>query len=255
MNQSEYHEMYELESHYWWFVARRRLVRRFVQEIANGSSAGTIVDVGCGTGINQKELASFGDWYGVDSSWAALSLSQKRGVADLAQTEIEKLALASESADLLVALDVLEHVENDRDAIKELWRILKPNGRILLTVPAYQFLWSEHDEALHHKRRYVASEVRTKLTRAGFEVERISYFITSLFLPILLVRFWQTVFKKSVYPKTSHIILPGWLNSILVALLGFESFLLRKINLPFGVSIICVARKGENALERATAKK
>lgn len=235
--------MFELESHYWWFVARRRLVRRFIHEIVNGSKTWTIVDVGCGTGINQTELASFGKWLGVDSNWAALSLSKTRGVEELAQTEIEKLAIASESVDLVVALDVLEHVEDDMAAIRELLRILKPNGKLLITVPAYQFLWSEHDEALHHKRRYLASSVRKKLTRAGFEVERISYFITALFLPILLVRFWQTVFKKSVYPKTSHIILPGWLNRSIVGLLGFESFLLRKINFPFGVSIICQAGK------------
>ena len=113
----------------------------------------------------------------------------------------------------------------------------------MITVPAYGFLWSEHDEALHHRRRYAASELRNKLTNAGFEVERITYYITFLFLPILFVRFVQSISKKSVRAKTSHIILPGWLNSLLIAILGFERVLLRRMNFPFGVSIVCLARK------------
>src|SRR6185503_3013024 len=102
----------------------------------------------------------------------------------------------------------------------------------LVTVPAYGFLWSEHDEALHHRRRYAAHELRNKLTLAGFEIERCSYFITALFFPILLVRILQGIFKHSTHPKTSHIELPPSVNRLLIMLLAVEQWLFKYINLP-----------------------
>jgi hypothetical protein len=121
--------------------------------------------------------------------------------------------------------------------------VSREGGVLVITVPAYGFLWSEHDEALHHRRRYAASELRNKLTNAGFTVERITYYITTLFFPILFMRFVQSVSKKSIHAKTSHVILPGWINSLLIAILGFERVLLRWMNFPFGVSIVCLARR------------
>jgi SAM-dependent methyltransferase len=144
---------------------------------------------------------------------------------------------------LITALDVLEHIDNDLAAMQELYRICKPGGRLLVTVPAYGFLWSEHDEALHHRRRYAAYELRNKLTLAGFQIERCSYFIMLLFLPILIIRVIQGIFKHSTSPRTSHIQLPKIINQTLIWLLAIEKWLVRYINLPLGVSIVCLAQK------------
>ena len=124
---------------------------------------------------------------------------------------------------------------------------MKEDGVIVITVPAYGFLWSEHDEALHHRRRYAAHELRNKLVNAGFEVERSTYFISLLFFPILFARILQNLRKRGLRPQSSHIILPKWLNALLIKTLDFERWMLRWANLPFGVSIVCTARKPASA--------
>ena len=243
MNIGEYAEMYKLESFYWWFVARRRLLESVVQEISREFNQPLILDVGCGTGINFSVLAKYGDTFSSDASEEALAFSKDRGIDGLVRSNVEVLPFLGSSFHIVTALDVLEHIDDDLQGLDELFRISKEGGVLIITVPAYGFLWSEHDEALHHRRRYAASELRNKLTNAGFTVERITYYITFLFFPILFMRFVQSISKKSIQAKTSHIILPGWLNSLLIAILGFERMLLRWINFPFGVSIVCLARK------------
>jgi tellurite resistance protein TehA-like permease len=130
-------------------------------------------------------------------------------------------------------------------------RILKPSGRILVTVPAYGFLWSEHDEALRHHRRYVASELRNKLAVTGFEVQHLTYFITLLFFPILMLRTWNNVFRQSVRPKTSHMLFPAFINSFFIRLLDLERFFLSWMNYPFGVSIVCLAGRARDGAKDA----
>lgn len=243
MNITEYAEMYKLESFYWWFVARRDLLEWFVKEIVKGIDRPTLLDVGCGTGINFSVLSKCGETFSSDSSEEALRFSRGRGTTGLVRSDLEALPFVASTFDVITALDVLEHVDDDLAAMDELLRVTRKGGLLLITVPAYGFLWSEHDEALHHRRRYAASELRNKLTNAGFEVERITYYITFLFFPILLMRFAQSLSKKSIHAKTSHVILPGWLNSLLIGILAFERLLLRWMNFPFGVSIVCLARK------------
>lgn len=243
MNTAEYAEMYKLESFYWWFVARRRLLEWLMRDVTQELTNPAILDVGCGTGINFSVLSKFGDTFSSDAAGEALRFCKTRGLNGLVQSDGKSLPFRSSSFDLVTALDVLEHLENDLEAMGELLRVTKENGVLVITVPAYGFLWSEHDEALHHRRRYAASELRNKLTNAGFEVERITYYITLLFFPILFLRFVQSVSKKSIQAKTSHVILPGWLNRVLIWILGFERGLLRWMNFPFGVSLVCVARK------------
>ncbi|PYT05279.1 MAG: methylase [Acidobacteria bacterium] len=243
MNIAEYAEMYKLESFYWWFVARSRLLDWLVGDISREFIRPTILDVGCGTGINSRVLAKHGNTISTDASEEALGFSKGRGIEGLVRSQVESLPFAASSFDVITALDVLEHINDDLRALDELLRVARDGGVLVITVPAYGFLWSEHDEALHHRRRYAASELRNKLTNAGFEVQRISYYITFLFFPILFMRFVQSVSKKSVHAKTSHVLLPKWLNSLLIAILGFERVLLRWMNFPFGVSIVCLARK------------
>ena len=253
MNTGEYAEMYKLESFYWWFVARRRLLESLMRDVTSEFTDPVILDVGCGTGINFSVLSKFGDTFSSDASGEALKFCKTRGLNRLVQSDGESLPFASSSFDVVTALDVLEHLDNDLDAMGELLRVTKENGVLVITVPAYGFLWSEHDEALRHRRRYAASELRNKLTNAGFEVERITYYITLLFFPILFLRLVQSVSKKSIQAKTSHMILPGWLNRVLIWILGFERLLLGWMNFPFGVSLVCVARKVGSARMRHSA--
>lgn len=247
MELAEYRVMYEIETTYWWFVARRDLVREWIaaDARARGEKPGdwSVFDIGCGTGANGLMLEEFGRVHGTDMSQEALTLSRERGHSRLARCRIENLCFADDAFDAITALDMLEHVDDDLGGMKELYRVCKPGGTLLVTVPAYGFLWSEHDEALHHRRRYTASELRNKLSVSGFEVERISYFISFLFFPVLAMRFWQNLFKRSVSPKTDLVLLPAFVNQCLIWLLAFERWMTRFINFPVGVSIICTARK------------
>lgn len=247
MNRAEYAEMYRLESFYWWFVARRKLLKRILEQIARQFDHPVLLDVGCGTGLNFSVLSQFGRTFSSDASEEALKFSQGRGVERLVCSRVEALPFPSGSFDLVTSLDVLEHIDDDLKALEEMWRITKEGGWVLITTPAYGFLWSEHDEALHHRRRYTAKELRNKLEHSGFKVARISYFITSLFFPILVFRIIQNLLKKSVRPKTSHVLLPSWINSLLIGILELEGALFRWMNLPFGVSIVCLARRPKEA--------
>ncbi len=251
----EYAQMYRLESSYWWYVARRKLLDWGLRAaLKNDKRARRILDMGCGTGLNERVLRQFGAVTSADRSDEALEFTRSRGVGDLICCSAEQLPFARESYHVITALDVLEHIGDDNQALKELQRVLTPGGLLFITVPAYGFLWSEHDEALHHRRRYSAHELRNKLTAAGLEVERLTYFISLLFFPILGVRILQNLRKKSVEPKTSHIILPPWLNSLLAGVLGLERIMLRLVNLPVGVSLVCWARKPALAPERVRVR-
>jgi SAM-dependent methyltransferase len=252
VNTVEYERMYKLEMFYWWFVARRKLLAEFMRvNLAPREDRLSIIDIGCGTGLNHSVLAEFGDVDSMDVSPVALEFSRKRGISRLQSGSVEQITFPDNTFDVLTALDVLEHADDDLAAMGEMWRVAKPNATVLITVPAYGFLWSEHDEALHHRRRYTAGELRNKLTNCGFQIERCSYFITLLFFPILLVRILQNLRKHSLRAQTSHIILPRWLNSVLIGILDLERILLRYINLPFGVSLVCVARKpAHNSFDR-----
>lgn len=227
---------------YWWFVGRRvivdRVLSRFVKPV------GVAVDIGCGSGGNLQVLSKHaGLTMGLDRSPAALEAAAARGMP-VARADAQVLPLPDCSVDLLTALDVLEHLDDDMRALAEFQRVLRPNGFLLVTVPAYRFLWSEHDEALMHRRRYVASELHIKLVRSGFRVLKRSYAVFFAFFPIVSYRLFRGLVPKSpLEPKVSYIMLPGSLNRLLAALLGFEGWVMRGMNLPFGTSIVAVAQK------------
>ncbi|HKR32515.1 MAG TPA: class I SAM-dependent methyltransferase [Terriglobales bacterium] len=239
MNLNEYTAMYRLEDTYWWFVARRRLVAQLLRE-RQISALAEILDVGCGTGATLELLQRFGRATGVDSHLPALEIcSLERGVP-VQQAQAEELPFPDHSFDVVTCLDVLEHTDDDIVALREIHRVCAPEAIFIAMVPAYGFLWSEHDEALKHRRRYTAHELRNKMTSAGFDVVSSTYFITLLFFPILAVRLWQGLFKKNIYPQTAIRELPAWLNRFFVGLLDIERFLTRFLNLPFGVSLVVV---------------
>jgi ubiquinone/menaquinone biosynthesis C-methylase UbiE len=250
MYQQEYEEMYKLEDFYWWFVGRRRLVCDILGNESTNGEPLRILDVGCGTGANMLAFSAHGEVHGVDPSSQAVTFCERRSVSRVKQASVENLPYPDSFFDVVTILDVLEHTDDDLAALKEVKRVAKPNALIISTVPAYGFLWSEHDEALQHRRRYSAHEVRNKMTVCGFDVERSSYFVTLLFWPIFLMRIFQGLAKDSTSPKTAIHVLPTWLNSLLLRLLDVERWMLRGFNLPFGVTIVATARATKKLAER-----
>jgi ubiquinone/menaquinone biosynthesis C-methylase UbiE len=241
MRVEEYERMYRLEDRYWWFVGRRAVVSRLLEgRVAPGSR---ILDVGCGTGATMTTLQEMGAPLGADSAHQALAFCRQRGVGPLLRSDAQSLALAHESVDAVVALDLFEHLAEDVAAMRECWRVCRPGGVLVLTVPAYRFLWSEHDEALHHLRRYRLREVREKLTAAGFRDTQLSYAIVAALLPVAAFRLLQRLFKRAEGPKTSLIELPAFLNAALIWSLRTEAWLLKRFRFPFGVSVVGTARK------------
>ncbi len=247
MEQDEYRRMFELETTYWWFAGRRELVREWVAEAlrrqASPPAERQLLDAGCGTGANANMLRAFGRVVGADISYEALRWSRRRGLSSLAQCRAEQLCFADDTFDVVTALDMLEHVDDDLAALAELHRVCKPGGAVIVTVPAYGFLWSPHDEALHHRRRYAPRELRDKLEALGFEVERLNHFMFGLFVPVLLMRIWQNLRKRGLRSRSDAQPLPAWLNRLLLWLLSVERRLGRFVTPPVGVSLICTARK------------
>jgi SAM-dependent methyltransferase len=242
MHEHEYDAMYRLEDSYWWYVARRTLAVELLNKEIEGRESTRILDVGCGTGANVSAFARLAPTIGIDSSMDALRFCKSRELEAMVLSPVEDLPFACGTFDIVTALDVLEHTDDDLHCLREIHRVSKQKGLVLITVPAYGFLWSEHDEALKHRRRYTAHELRNKLVLSGFEVMRTSYFISALFFPILILRLWQGLRKDSTHPKTSIYVLPKFINSALVGLLALERKVFHRINIPFGVSIVALAR-------------
>lgn len=232
----------ELDESYWWFVGRRAIVDFVLRRFAGRSRVA--VDAGCGSGRNMQLLSHYShSVIGFDRSPVALELAAPHGLP-IACADAEAIPLADSSVDLVSALDVLEHVDDDMRALNEFRRVLESGGFLLVTVPAYRFLWSEHDEALMHRRRYVASELHVKLTRSGFRVLKRSYAVFFAFFPIVLYRLFRGLFPKDpLAPMASYVKLPAFLNKLLIVFLRIEGWMIGAVNLPWGTSIIVLAQK------------
>jgi SAM-dependent methyltransferase len=239
--------MYEVEGEHWWFAGRRRILESFVERICQdlrrdlNAVRPRILDVGCGTGANLEMLSQFGEAEGVDVSPDALAFCRERGLKNVWQGEAEKLPFEDETFELVTALDVVEHLDDDLAGLREMRRVLKSGGRALLFVPAFMFLWGVQDDISHHRRRYRIPELRRVLKESGFEVERATYANITFFAPILLGRALMKV--TGLRPASENNINVSALNGVLGRLLGAESSILRHMNFPFGVSALCVARK------------
>jgi SAM-dependent methyltransferase len=246
MQQHTYAIMREVEDSHWWFAGRRRILESFVARIVSDLSLPKgarprILDVGCGTGANLEMLARFGDVEGVDVSEDALSFCRARGLAKVQCGAAESLPYADETFDLVTALDVVEHLDDDAAGLREARRVLKPDGRVLLFVPAFMWLWGVQDDVSHHRRRYTLPQLRASVERAGLSVERATYANLTFFAPILAGRLLMRALK--LRPATENKINVPALNGALGRFFGAEAFWLRRLNFPFGVSAVIVARK------------
>jgi SAM-dependent methyltransferase len=243
MQHHTYSIMYEVEGKHWWFIGRRKIISTFVERICRdpGKRKARILDVGCGTGANLQMLSNFGVAEGVDVSTEALDFCRARGLAKVKQGAAEALPFEDASFDLVTGLDVVEHLDDDVAGLKEMRRVLRPRGRALLFVPAFMFLWGVQDDISHHRRRYTLTDLKKRLAEAGLEVERATYANITFFLPILIGRVIMRL--TGVRPASENNITIGALNGLLGWILGAESWWLRRMNFPFGVSIVCVARR------------
>ena len=241
MNTAEYARMFENEDRYWWFVSRRELVMDLIRRHV-ATAHPVIVDIGCGTGATARALGRVGRVVGVDFSPLALEACASRGLPELLRARAEAIPLASGSVDAIVATDILEHLDDDLAALAEFRRILKPGGQVVLTVPAYQFLWSEHDLALQHRRRYVAGQVAELAGRAGFRAVRLNYALSLLF-PLALGRLLKRPNASDRPPEAQIKPIPDWLNAALIRFQRFETAILRWMSLPWGLSVVAVLQK------------
>jgi SAM-dependent methyltransferase len=236
----EYQRMHDLEDHYWWYVGRRRVALKLLRKHVAAEHP-TVLDLGCGTGVIMHELTKWSSPVGLDMSELALGFSRSRGLNHLVKARGEWLPIQTASVDAVLALDIFEHIDDDRAAFSEAFRALRPGGVLVLSVPAFQSLWGPHDVALMHFRRYRRGAMAQRLREAGFEVRRLSYSVFFLFPVVVLVRFFEK--RKKGEPKASLPSVPGWANSALVKLQDWEASLISRVSLPWGSSVIAVARK------------
>lgn len=252
MDPTFYEAYYRHEDNHWWFRWRFSLITELVAGLKR-NNAFRILDAGCGTGQMTKRLEEFGQAVGLDSAPEAIAYARERGVRQLVRGSITAPPFADGSFDCVVALDVIEHVDDDIGILASLYRVLKPGGHLIVTVPAFQALWSEHDEINHHKRRYRAPHLRDLMSNAGFTVERVTYCNTAFYLPVLLTRkaknAVRAISRRSVDDRTLRSDLgdyPEFVNAALAKIMTTETKVLRHRDLPFGVSILAVATRPES---------
>jgi SAM-dependent methyltransferase len=242
LEQQAYREQFELEDTHWWFQGRRAVIRALLSRAGANGKALRLLDAGCGTGRNMLEFGPLGSVEGVDSSPEAIDFCRRRGLDGVHEGEIEHLPFAGGSFDLILATDVLEHLRDDRAAMSELRRVTASGGRLLATVPAYQWLWSQHDAAHHHFRRYTLRQLRSRLESAGWRPTDWTYFNSLLLPPIAAVRLATRRRPVQEVERPDLKLTPPALNRVLSQPMELEASLIeRGMSLPAGVSIGLVA--------------
>jgi SAM-dependent methyltransferase len=238
-----YQELYELEDRHWWFRSRRRFIWALLHR-AEVSSSPRILDAGCGTGRNLVEFGSLGEAEGVDFSDEAVAFCHRRGLDGVRRARLEELPFPDSRFDLILATDVIEHLEDDRRALAELRRVAAPGARLIITVPAYNWLWSEHDDSHHHQRRYTLRRLRAPVNATGWEPVVSSYYYTGMLPAVAAVRAARKV-RSQGNGRSDLDLTPAALNRLLELPVQAEAKLVeRGLRLPFGVSLgmVCSAR-------------
>lgn len=241
MNPSQIAEMYALESGHWWFWGKRRLMQRMLgRKLAQPGLR--ILDIGCGAGANALELSAFGAVTASDRSLDALAFVRSRGVERVVAAEAPRLPFADGSFDVVTAYDVIEHVEDDSGFVRELARVLAPGGTLAVHVPAWPSLWSGHDVALEHKRRYTRRGLRALVDGSGLRIARISWTNCAIFLPVLATR-WASNTLGAGDDSANLGVVPAPLNALLRGIGRVEASLAATTGLPFGVSLAVIATR------------
>jgi SAM-dependent methyltransferase len=239
MDAAVYRAVFELEDRHWWFRGRRAVIRAMLERASLPASP-RVLDAGCGTGRNLREYARLGPTRGVDSSPEAIELCRRRGAENVAAAPVEDLPFDDASFELVCATDVLEHLDDDRAALRELRRVTVPGGVLLATVPAYPWLWSDSDVTLGHRRRYTRPELVERIASAGWRPELVTSFNSLLLAPIAIARRLRggRSGDRDELRRT-----PAWLNPPLSIPMRLEAGLIEwGLRLPAGVSIGILAR-------------
>ena len=237
--------MYLHEGDFWWHLGMRRITETLVRGSVplNNKSKNKILDVGCGTGGKFEMLGQYGKVYGIDVSAEALRYAKLGKIAEVSYGSVEQIPMESNEFDMVNCNDVLYHssVGNDLVAIGECARVLKPGGILVIREPAFNWLQGHNDRLGWTKRRYTKKELPAKLEDNNFEILRASYANCFLFPVVLVVRLLERLFHRDDIPQ--EVYRPPLINSLLKYVLFLEAGLLHIVNLPFGVSTVCIARK------------
>jgi SAM-dependent methyltransferase len=240
MEEAEYQRMVEAEQRSWWFRGRRRILDSVIGRLGLPDGA-TLLDVGCGTGGNLPMLARHGTATGVEFFEGAAQMARDQSGCEVHCGPAEDLPIADGAYDLITMLDVLEHLEDEAPALAEVTRLLAPGGRFLFTVPAFMFLWSGHDVALHHHRRYRRGQLASVVEAEGFHVDWLSYYNVGLFPAVAAIRVLRKLTGGGA-EKADVAAGEGPLATVLETAFAFERHLVGRIPAPAGVSLIGVAR-------------
>lgn len=237
-------ELYDLETSYWWHVGRLSIIERQLETIKGSKKSLSILNVGSGTGGTIPSLEKFGTVHNVDTSKQAIKFLKARGHKSQLING-DKLPFRANTFDVVAALDVLEHIEDDDRALADWLRVLKPGGCLLLTVPAYQWLWSQHDVINNHYRRYLKKKLKAKLRHAGFNLRKTSYAIVFSFPLVVGSRLISKISGQKPEEYSSFVRLPDSINSLFIKFLTLEANLHKHVSYPFGTSLLCVAEKSK----------
>jgi SAM-dependent methyltransferase len=234
--------MLDVDEHHWWYRGRRRIIDAELQRLPLPQPAG-VLDAGCGSGRTLEQLRPLGNVSGIELNPEAAQVARGRGDFDVRIGRLEELPWDAATFDLITCLDVIEHTPDDRRTLRELRRVSRPGAWLLVTVPAYQALWSQHDEANHHFRRYGRRTLRAAATEAGWNVERLTSFNSLLLAPAAAVRLAQRRRHASDGYTPDLKLGPDWLNGMLERPMQLEArWLARGRTLPAGLSLLAVLR-------------
>jgi SAM-dependent methyltransferase len=241
MERKVYEQMAQLDSRHWWFTARRRILGGLIERIVRPPKDARILELGAGTGHNLAMLSRFGTVEASELDPIARTIASERLGREVKEAALPDVSMfPAASYDLIALLDVLEHVPDDKGSLAAIMGRLKPGGALLLTVPANPWMWSAHDTAHHHHRRYRKAEIEKLAREAGYRIELLSPFNSLLFPPIAAVR----LLGKLTGKDDSDDAMPGALvNKTLDSVFGLERSLIGRVPMPFGVSLVAVLRR------------
>jgi SAM-dependent methyltransferase len=241
--------MLDFDDHHWWYRGRRKIIRSELDQLPLPIDA-KVLDAGCGSGRTLTELAPYGEVFGIELDPDAAEVARGRDAGEVRIGRLEELPWDSDTFDLITCLDVIEHTPDDRATLRELRRVCRAGGFLLVTVPAYQSLWSTHDVANHHYRRYSRPRLRTAAEDAGWRVRRMTSFNGLLLGPAAAVRLAER--RRLRQPSTDYkpdlTLGPDWLNSVLEQPLRLEArWLARGRTMPAGLSLLAVLENPSTA--------
>jgi SAM-dependent methyltransferase len=242
---------YRAEQRHFWFRGFRWFVRPLVARALaehDGSQRPRILDCGCGTGTNLGLLASFGEVFGFDLTWRGLQFAHQQGRTGIARASIAAIPFTDQTFDLVTSFDVFQCLpdEVERAAIRDIARVLKPGGRVVMNLAALEVLRGQHSVFAEEVRRYTPGGVRRLMASAGLTVQRLTFVHASLFPIMFPVRVLQRMIGENGQPDSGEWeikVPPEPVNAVLSAIVGIESLALRAVNMPFGSSLLCLARK------------